>query len=540
MSRTLALVWSPPFPAAFARPTCFMAKPPPPLFDWLDTRASGVLLHPTSLPGEFGIGTLGAEARTFVDFLAEAGFRYWQVCPLGPTGFGDSPYQGPSAIAGNPYLIDVMALADHGLLRRDVLGPLLFLPHDRVDFGGIYKLKRPILRQACDRAVEAKRSPSPYGDYAAFKARHASWLEPFACFQALKDHHDGRSWIEWPRESADFARAMASPLRRTLAPAIEAHMFQQYLFFGQWRELRAYAAARGVEIIGDLPIFVALDSADVWANPGLFQFDRKRNRPLAVAGCPPDYFSEDGQLWGNPLYDWDAMAADGYAWWLARLAACFELCDVVRIDHFRGFESNWSIPADAPTARTGAWRPGPGLAFFEAVRAAFPAARIIAEDLGDITPAVLELRERTGLPGMAVLQFAFGGDADNPYLPHNLRADQALYPGTHDNDTTVGWYRTAPPALADHVRRYLRVSGEDIAWDFVRASYAAVSRLAILPLQDLLGLGSEARFNTPGRAQGNWTWRHTPAQLARLRTHGAGYLRELAALHGRLPRPPAE
>lgn len=505
-----------------------------PLFDWLTDRAAGVLLHPTCFPGEFGIGTFGAEARQFIDFLHEAGFRYWQICPLGPTSYGDSPYQCPSAFAGNPHLIDLAPLVRAGLLNSSELAPLRSLSPDRVDYGGIYHHKRPLLRRAFDAYRRAGGSSLPYGDFGAFRKQHARWLEPYALFMALKDHFAGRPWTEWPREYADASAAARSSLARELEADIEAHQFNQYVFFGQWRELRTYAARRGVQVIGDLPIFVALDSADVWSRPDLFEFDLRRLRPIAVAGVPPDYFSREGQYWGNPLYHWAANAADGYRWWLERLAATFELYDVVRIDHFRGFESYWRIPAGARTARAGAWTPGPGLAFFKAVQEAFPDARIIAEDLGMLTPEVVELRDRTGLPGMAVLQFAFGGKADNLYLPHNLTANQVLYPGTHDNDTTLGWYQCSEPGVQDHVRRYLRIDGREIGWDFIRAAYGAVSRLTIIPLQDLMSLGSEARFNTPGTASGNWTWRYRTQQLERLRRESTRYLRELGGLFGRL------
>jgi 4-alpha-glucanotransferase len=307
------------------------------------------------------------------------------------------------------------------------------------------------------------------------------------------------------------------------------------LFFAQWRALRAAATERGIEIIGDIPIFVAADSADVWANPELFELDAKTGRPLAVAGVPPDYFSTDGQLWGNPLYDWAKHSADGFKWWHARLRASFELCDVVRIDHFRGFDAYWRIPATAPTARTGEWVQAPGLELFKSVRAAFPQAKIIAEDLGELTPRVVALREATGLPGMAILQFAFGGDdAENLYLPHNLVPNGVIYPGTHDNDTTIGWYATTTEKERDHARRYLRVDGREIGWDFIRASYAAVSRLAVFPMQDVLSLGSEARFNAPGKPQGNWQWRARSAQIEQLITGGtAAYLKSLGAMYGR-------
>jgi 4-alpha-glucanotransferase len=507
----------------------------PPLFNWLKDRTAGVLLHPTCFPGEHGIGSFGREARQFIDFLHDAGFAYWQICPLGPTSYGDSPYQCPSAFAGNPHLIDVPSLVAAGLLTREQAEPLRRLSRDRVDYGGVYHYKRPILRAAFDTFRARKNSALPYGDFAEFKAQHARWLDPFALFIALKENFGGRPWTQWPAECAHFGTAAGSAAAKALALEIESHRFNQYLFFGQWSELRAYAAKRHVAVIGDIPIFAALDSADVWAQPGLFEFDTANLRPIAVAGCPPDYFSADGQYWGNPLYDWASNAADGYRWWLERLAGTFALCDVVRIDHFRGFESYWRIPAESKTARVGEWVPGPGLAFFKAVRAAFPEARIIAEDLGTLTPEVITLREQTGLPGMGVLQFAFGGKADNLYLPHNLHANEVLYPGTHDNDTTRGWFQTAPANVQDHVRRYLRISGHEVPWDFIRCAYAAVSRLAIIPLQDLMSLGSEARFNVPGKPAGNWSWRYQPAQLEQLRRDSTKYLRELGEMYGRLP-----
>jgi len=503
------------------------------LSNWLTDRSAGVLLHPTALPGSQGIGTLDENAVTFLQFLSVAGFKYWQVCPLGPTGYGDSPYQCFSAFAGNPYLIDLGALVRAGLLTPDSVLPLARLSADRVDFGELYKLKWPVLFSAHAAFVRGGRQTLPYGDFDAFRRKHATWLTDYARFSALKEQFQGRAWWEWPAEFRTPATARGTPDSPQLAERIEAYEFIQYLFFGQWMEIRATAAKLGISIIGDTPIFAALDSADAWAHPKLFQLDPKTSRPVAVAGCPPDYFSADGQLWGNPLYDWPAHAKDGYAWWIARLRANFGLCDVVRIDHFRGFESYWSIPAGSTTARPGRWVPGPGLKFFKAVRAALPDARLIAEDLGTLTPAVVKLREDTGLPGMAVLQFAFGGGADNFYLPHNHRANCVVYPGTHDNDTTLGWFGAADEKTRDHVRRYLRVGGQEIAGDFLRTAYASVCNLAIIPLQDLLGLGSEARFNSPGKPEGNWSWRFRSEQVAALLASSGNYLRELAALYGR-------
>jgi len=504
-----------------------------PLFNWSEDRSAGVLLHPTSLPGSHGIGSLDENALAFLEFLALAGFKSWQICPLGPTGYGDSPYQCFSAFAGDPYLIDVAALVRAGLLTADAIRPLAALSADRVDFGELYKLKWPVLFQAHAQFVRGGRRALPYGDFEAFRRLHSAWLPDYARFSALKTHFKGRPWWEWPIEVRTAAGSRKTPAPPQLAASIEAYEFIQYLFFGQWAQLRARATKLGIAIIGDTPIFAALDSADVWAHPQYFQLDPNTSRPVAVAGVPPDYFSADGQLWGNPLYDWPAHAADGYAWWLARLRANFTLFDVVRIDHFRGFESYWSIPAGSATARPGRWVPGPGLDFFRAVRAALPGAKLIAEDLGVLTPDVVALRDATGLPGMAVLQFAFGGGADNLYLPHNHRANCVVYPGTHDNDTTIGWYATADEKTRDHVRRYLRVGGQDVNGDFLRAAYASVCNLAIVSLQDLLGLGSAARFNSPGQPEGNWAWRYRSEQLTALRAGSAGYLRELAALYQR-------
>lgn len=504
-----------------------------PLFHWLDTRAAGVLLHPTSLPSPHGVGVFDESAGQFIEFLAQAGIKYWQLCPLGPTGYGDSPYQCFSSFAGNPYLIDPVALVRAGLLRADSLHALRGLNAENVDFGALYQVKLPLLFSAHAEWRKNPKQPLPYGDFALFQRKNADWLSGYGLFSALKDHFGGRPWCEWPADVRSLATAEKSPLKRQVAERAEGYEFLQYLFFGQWAEVRAKAAARGVQIIGDTPIFTALDSADVWSNPALFQLDHKTGRPTAVAGVPPDYFSADGQLWGNPLYDWKAHAAENYAWWLKRLRANFALCDIVRIDHFRGFDSYWAIPAGSPTARTGKWEPGPGLDFFKRVKMVMPEVKLIAEDLGELTPSVVQLREATGLPGMAILQFAFGGDAKNLYLPHNQRANSVVYPGTHDNDTTLGWYASTDEKARDHVRRYFRVSGQEVGWDFIRSSYASTANLAVIPMQDLFSLGASARFNTPGKSQGNWTWRYRAEQLASLRNGTAPYLRQLAALYGR-------
>ena len=503
-------------------------------FGWLNHRASGVLLHPTSLPSVFGVGAFDGAVDSFLQFLSSAGFAYWQICPLGPTGFGDSPYQCFSSFAGNPNLIDPAPLVAAGLLPAGALDPLRRLSTAHVDFGALYEVKRPLLFAAHRQWSVRGRPDLGYGAFDDFVRAHRSWIESYALFSALKDAHGGAPWWQWPTSLRSFAQArlLLTPELSTIA---EAYQFIQYLFWGQWASVRRKACALGISIIGDTPIFTARDSADVWTAPGLFQLDAATGQPTAVAGVPPDYFSADGQLWGNPLYDWPAHAKTGYAWWIERLRANFALCDVVRIDHFRGFEAYWSVPADAPTARTGRWVEGPGLHFFEAIRAALPHAKLIAEDLGLLTEATVALREATGLPGMAVLQFAFGGGADNPYLPHQQRPNSVVYSGTHDNDTTLGWYAHCDEKTRDHVRRYYRVDGREIGWDFIRSGYSSVANLAVFPLQDLLSLGSEGRFNTPGKGQGNWTWRYTSEQLTRLQRDTAPYLRSLAELYGRLP-----
>ena len=410
-----------------------------PLYNWLNTRNAGVLLHLSSLPSDTGIGNMGTAAYRYIDFLADSGMHVWQICPLGPTGYGDSPYQCFSAFAGNPYLIDLAPLEFEGLIHPDELEALHALPRDHVDYGALYGAFWPILRKAYDRF---KRSGADhfqsYGSINAFRAEHSAWIEDFALFLALKSNFGGDSWLEWPAEFRDIAQAKQQTLPVAVLEDAQAHIFYQYLFFGQLAKLRAYAGSHGVEILGDAPIFVALDSADVWANRSLFQLNPD-GRPTAVAGVPPDYFAEDGQLWGNPLYDWQAHQATNFAWWIERIKANLEFYDIVRLDHFRGFESYWSIPADETTARNGQWTPCPGLELFKAIRAACPDAKLIAEDLGVITDEVNALRDATGLPGMAVLQFAFGGDADNAYLPHNYTRNSVVYSGTHDNDTTLGW-----------------------------------------------------------------------------------------------------
>jgi 4-alpha-glucanotransferase len=509
-----------------------------PLFDWLSTRSAGVLLHPTSLPGDQGIGTLDASAIAFLDFLKASGMSWWQVCPLGPTGYGDSPYQCFSAFAGNPYLIDLRDFVTRGLLEARDLAAIGAQGAGAVDFGALYQLKWPLLRKAFDRHRQSGSPPLCEQGFAEFRAGEAAWLEPYALFRALKEHFGGKAWWDWPVE-ARSPSALKEPLRRQLRDSAEAHQFYQYAFFSQWRGIRKEAAKRGIAMIGDIPIFVAADSADAWSRPELFELG-KDGRPIAVAGVPPDYFSEDGQLWGNPLYRWEAHSADGFAWWKDRMRAAFATYDVVRIDHFRGFDAYWRIPLPASNAKKGEWIKAPGRELFRALREAFPDAKIIAEDLGVLTPSVENLLKLTGLPGMAVLQFAFGGDAKNAYLPHNIHPNNVVYPGTHDNDTTLGWYATADEKTRDHARRYLRVGGAEMGWDLIRAAFGAVSRIAVIPMQDILSLGSAARLNSPGKPEGNWRWRLSKLDLEKLTSGGtARYLAELAELYGRHPDSPA-
>ncbi|HEV3210416.1 MAG TPA: 4-alpha-glucanotransferase [Chthoniobacterales bacterium] len=500
-----------------------------PLFNWLKDRSAGVLLHPTSLPGSTGIGTLGREARHFIDFLVDAGLKYWQVFPLGPTGFGDSPYQCFSAFAGNPYFIDLETLVGQHYLEENDLAELRRLPADRVDYGAQWVLRWPILRKAY-QAFTADASRADKADFAAFRKNHKDWLEAYARFIALKGKYDGSSWQLWPSGVRQYSKVRKSSVKSELSEEIDAQAWFQFEFFRQWLELKSYANTRGVQIFGDIPIFVAMDSSDVWTHPTLFQMDDDL-RPTAVAGVPPDYFAAEGQLWGNPLYDWDKHHATNYAWWLSRLRASFQLYDVVRIDHFRGFDEYCRIPASAINALHYKWVKGPGLALFEAIHKEFPDAKLVAEDLGIITDSVRALVEATGVPGMKVLQFGFEGATE--YLPHNGVPNSVLYPGTHDNDTAWGWFSKQSEPVKDFFRQYLRAPGDAVPWDMVRAGYAAPSRLFIVPMQDLLSLGSESRMNTPGQAVGNWHWRFTRERLDQLWNESGEYLRLLAKLYER-------
>lgn len=463
-------------------------------------RASGVLLHVSSLPGPHAIGDLGAGGRRFVDWLQQAGQRYWQVLPLGPTGYGESPYQLISGRAGNPLFIDITAI---GVRTADHPGDPGHADHDAA---------ARIKAAAIDSAARQFAASAPSAERSAFAAFQAAnpWLDDHAIFVALKTRFDQRPWYEWPEEYARRDRRSLASFANGHAQVLFNRKLEQFWFHRQWSALRGYAHACGIRILGDCPIYVAHDSCEVWCEPGLFDLDG-RGHPVHVAGVPPDYFSATGQRWGNPLYRWDVHAADGYRWWRKRLAACAAQIDLIRLDHFRGFDAYWSIPASCPTAVEGEWVKGPGLALFEAIRAELGDLPLIAEDLGLLTDSVHDLRDRLGLPGMRVLQFGFDGQPDNPHAPQNIVENVVCYTGTHDNDTTTGWFRTADPAI--RTRLFPEGTCGDPASRLMDLALGSPARLAMLPMQDILGLGSEARFNTPGVIGGNWQWRMTAAAL---------------------------
>lgn len=490
-------------------------------------RKSGILMHITSLPGPYGIGTMGKEAYKFVDFLEAAGQSCWQLLPLNPTSYGDSPYQAVSTCAGNPYLIDLDTLVAQQLLERRELEGIRWsdTPH-RVNFGIQYARRYQVLRLAHSRFV-------PGEEYRAFCLENAHWLEEYALFMALKDANGGSAWLDWPQEQKCRHSAALEALRAQHAPAIAFHKFLQYQFFRQWNDLRSYAARKGIRIIGDVPIYVPVDSVDVWSNPQLFQLDSSR-RPTVVAGCPPDAFTEDGQLWGNPIYNWDAMAATGYGWWIQRLEAAAKMYDIVRIDHFRGFESYWEVPAEDKTARNGRWVKGPGKDFVATIQKSLPKLRFIAEDLGYVTEEVRELLEFSRYPGMKVLQFAFDSREESDYLPHLYPVDSVCYTGTHDNVTVKQWLEETIPQDLAMAKAYLGLNQEEgYVWGLLRGGMSSVSRLFMAQMQDYLELGGEARMNVPGLlSTANWTWRaqdgfDSPALAAKIRS--------LTQLYGRLP-----
>ncbi len=472
-------------------------------------RSSGVLLHVTSLPGPFGVGDLGPASHQWIDTLAAARQRWWQLLPISPTGYGDSPYQSPSTFAGNPNLLSPELLQREGLASAaDVAA--CELPSGLVNFERVIQAKRQLIRAAVGR-FRAGDTPTLREPFQRFCVQEAAWLDDFALFMAVKDSHKGIPWWQWPKPLALREPKSVRNAVETLADEIESHQFVQFLFARQWAEVREHAHARGVRLLGDLPIYVADDSADVWGNPELFMLGAD-HRPTLVAGVPPDYFSTTGQLWGNPVYDWDAHRRTGFCWWTSRMRATLRMVDMVRVDHFRGVEAYWAVPAGEPTAMNGTWKPGPRGELLDAIRSELGDVPVVGEDLGFITPAVDALRERYGLPGMRVLQFAFGGAVEARFLPHRYSRDLFVTTGTHDNDTTRGWFDKLTADERQAYEDYAPQSARDPVWALIQLAWASVAEFAFAPLQDLLGLDSEARLNTPGVASGNWRWRATATQ----------------------------
>lgn len=499
-------------------------------------RQSGILVHPTSFPSPYGIGDLGKSAYDFVDFLKDAGQTIWQCLPLGPTGFGNSPYQAYSAFAGQPLLISPDKLIEVNLLNENDLADMPEWDADHVKYEEVTVFKTNLLKIAYKNFLTVP-NPVLQNEFDAFCQENDLWLTDYALFMALKDDQNGKKWTEWEKKYKKPTAAAKKAVLKRLEESVNYYRFVQFIFFKQWYELKKYANENGILIIGDIPIFVSPDSADVWANKELFQLD-KEGYPSVVAGVPPDYFSATGQLWGNPLYDWNYHEKTNYEWWTQRIRHQLTQTDIFRIDHFRGFEAYWAIPSDAETAIGGKWVKGPGNDFFDHILEAFEGELpIIAEDLGIITPEVEALRDDYNLPGMRILQFAFNDLGNSNYLPYNYIENCVCYTGTHDNDTTVGWYRQASPASQDKARRYLSCDGKNIHWDFIRLAMGSVARYVIFPLQDVLGLDSDSRMNTPGTAKGNWSWRFKKEDLE---PWMSSYLNDLSKLFWRNQKPVQE
>jgi 4-alpha-glucanotransferase len=474
-------------------------------------RSSGVLLHPTSFPGKYGIGEFNEYAYAFVDFLSATGQKLWQVLPLGPTGYGDSPYQCFSAFAGNPLLISLDALVKENALAPDDLQDVPAFPEGCVDFGPVIEYKNRVLRKSFGYFSQYATAKQ-VSDFQVYCERNADWLDDYALFMALKDAHSGQVWDTWEHDIARHEPWAVAQWRAELSSEMDIYRYMQFQFFKQWNALKAYANARGIRILGDIPIFVAHDSADAWAHRELFFFNEDLS-PTFIAGVPPDYFSPTGQRWGNPLYRWDVMKQQGFAWWIERCRSAFSIYDIVRIDHFRGFEAYWEVPASEPTAIKGRWVKAPGHELFHAIERALGKLPIIAEDLGIITPEVEALRDAFGFPGMRVLQFAFVADTKSTYLPHNCIPNCVAYSGTHDNNTTLGWFISLDEKPSEQVLHYTGTDGSRINWDMIRLLMMSVAGMIVVTMQDLLSLGEEARMNMPGRLGGNWAWRYTPAML---------------------------
>jgi 4-alpha-glucanotransferase len=493
-------------------------------------RSSGILLHPTSLPSPDGIGDLGPDAFSWLDFLKASGCQMWQILPLGPTGYGDSPYQCFSAFAGNPYLISSTLLLDENLLSPQDLMDRPEFSSDHIDYGPVIQWKIKVLERSYQRFLRSK-CKKLRAEMTLFVEQNNYWLEDYALFMAIKQHEGNASWEHWPSNLRQRKQYSLKEFSDAHISSINEHKYRQFLFFRQWEKVKKYASSLNIKIIGDIPIVIAYDSADAGSNPELFYLD-KSGKPSVVAGVPPDYFSKTGQLWGNPLYRWDFHKETGYAWWLKRINSVLNMVDIIRLDHFRGFEAYWEIPYGNPTAEIGRWVKGPGKDFFTTVKANLGDLPIIAEDLGLITADVVSIRDGFKLPGMKILQFAFSDDPDDAFLPHNYPVNCFAYTGSHDNDTTLGWYSKASDKEKDFCRRYLSVSGDDISWSLMRSIWQSVSSYVLAPMQDLLSLGTEARMNMPGSPSGNWTWRMPVSALSEsLQTR----LYELNYLYGRLP-----
>ncbi|MEL6930568.1 MAG: 4-alpha-glucanotransferase [Cyanobacteria bacterium J06600_6] len=499
----------------------------------LDFRASGVLLHPTSLPSRFGIGDLGENAYRFVDFLANSDQQIWQILPIGPTGYGNSPYLSYSALAGNPLLISPEILFHQDLLTSEEVQNTPDFPLDRVDFDGVIATKMPLLRRASDR-FKIQASAADSEEFQRFCNRHNDWLSDYALFMSLKAAHGGSGWNQWSENIAQRQPQAMAEWGAKLADEIFFHKFVQYQFFCQWQNLKQYANDKGIKLFGDIPIYVAHDSVDVWAHSEIFRLDKETGEAALMAGVPPDYFSATGQLWGNPVYNWEELARTGFKWWIRRVEAILEYVDIIRIDHFRGFQAYWAVPQGEDTAMNGTWLEAPGDEFFELLKKQLGILPIVAEDLGVITPEVEALRDKFNFPGMKILQFAFDDDRANGFLPFNYtNRNCVVYTGTHDNNTTVGWFEERSPEAQANVTDYLGSVGEDgIHWAMIRLALSSVGNTAILPFQDILGLGTNAKMNTPSQPTGNWSWR---CRAEAFNDELSGRMKYLTYLYGRAP-----
>jgi 4-alpha-glucanotransferase len=485
-------------------------------------RASGILLHPTSLPSRFGIGDLGETAYEWVDLLEEMCQSYWQICPLGPTGYGDSPYQSLCSFAGNTLLISPQKLQNMGLLTEDELNAFPQLPEENVDYGAVINKKEVLYKTAFARFKEN-------AEFRNFCEKEHYWLDDYALYKVIKDQNDGMPWYKWGSQYKLRFPAALTEMSVAYRKELTYQKFLQFIFQKQWLELKEYTNGKNVKIIGDLPIYIAYDSSDTWGSPELFELNEE-GQPVRVAGVPPDYFSETGQLWGNPLYHWQHMKEDGYSWWIRRITKTLEMVDFMRLDHFRGFEAYWAVKADSPTAIDGEWVKGPGFDLFKTIRSKLGKLPIIAEDLGVITDDVETLRKQAGLPGMKVLQFAFDGNTENPYLPYNITPDSVIYTGTHDNDTSMGWFNSLNENDKHHVRKYLGCADDKFLEKFLRTTLSSPSNLSIIPFQDVLGLDSKHRMNTPGTMSGNWQWRYCKTMLDKDKV---GLIADFTRIYGR-------